>query len=215
MMVSPVDRPVEAGEQATFAAYTNDDMASATRTYKWEARPGKDPDDPATTWTEVTASTATAARWRPETRTATCAVRYAAGQRVRAAGATRPARTSRACASRPAQPEVDANARLVRRRPSFRGTATSREPCSTWCRPIGEATWSREFVRDGKASLDNLAPGDVRGVRPSPTLTATLPSGWVGSPFARGTGLAFSVESRPAHPASWRARGQGPLTATR
>ena len=61
VVVSPVDQAVEAGEQATFAAYTNvDDMASATRTYKWETCDlGKDPDDPTTSWTEVAGGTAT------------------------------------------------------------------------------------------------------------------------------------------------------------
>lgn len=63
VVVGPVDQTPSATEQAKLTAYTNvDDMlgAGATLTYKWEKCDlGADPDDPATTWTEIAGGTTT------------------------------------------------------------------------------------------------------------------------------------------------------------
>lgn len=217
VVVSPVDQAVEAGEQATFAAYTNvDDMASATRTYKWETCDlGKDPDDPATTWTEVTAGTATGnAITLPENTDGyvRCTVTYAPPVNAFAPLSSNPVTSEnkprvRIAPTLPSNLEVDANALgQTSAKLSWNGDE-SRTVFDVVYRPIGETAWSREFVGDGKSiTLDNLAPGTMYewGVRSVAYADSDdpLPSGWVaGSPFATERDFAFSkVEVAPSTP---------------
>lgn len=217
VVVSPVDQAVETGEQATFAAYTNvDDMASATRTYKWETCDlGKDPDDPTTTWTEVTAGTATGnAITLPENTDGyvRCTVTYTPPVNAFAPLSSNPVTSEnkprvRIAPTLPSNLEVDANALgQTSAKLSWNGDE-SRTVFDVVYRPIGETAWSREFVGDSKSiTLDNLAPGTTYewGVRSVAYADSDdpLPSGWVaGSPFATERDFAFSkVEVAPSAP---------------